>query len=394
MTSTSARRRASLAIEIQAAFKTQRRFDGSDRSSPGEKIRESHAVQRHHLMVREAPFVRKHLPQLIFDFASGAEVVPERIEPEIIPVTSGTAEADLFRLVTALWSVPVSRGFGRRMRFLVRDRSNGRLVGIFALGDPVFNLGVRDEWIGWTLEERRRRLVSVMDGYVVGAVPPYNMLLAGKLVTSLIAAREVADLFQRRYQHTQGRISGERKRAELAAVTITSALGRSSMYNRVRLPGLLRLERLGDTKGYGHFHVSDPIFAQMRELLQIDGHRYANGYAFGEGPSWRMRVIREALRRVGLDDELIRHGIAREVYGMGLAGDWREYLRGQVDACQATRPKAQDIADAALKRWLVPRSRRMSDYVAWRRQDTEALFMRAMDLAGQTPPAQLAMQFS
>ena len=37
--------------------------------------------------------------------------------------------------------------------------------------------------------------MSMMDGYVVGAVPPYNMLLAGKLVTSLIASREVADVF-------------------------------------------------------------------------------------------------------------------------------------------------------------------------------------------------------
>lgn len=394
MTSTSTKRRASLVIEIQAALKTQSRYDGSSSDSPGEKIRESHAPQRHHLMVREAPFVRRHLSQLISDFASGAEIIPERIEPEIIQVESGTRDADLFRLVTALWSVPVSRGFGRRMRFLVRDRSNGRLLGIFALGDPVFNLRVRDEWIGWTLDQRRRRLVSVMDGYVVGAVPPYNMLLAGKLVTSLIASRDVAEVFEHRYQHTEGRISGERKRAELAAVTITSALGRSSMYNRVRLPGLLRLEKLGDTKGYGHFHVPEPVFAKMRELLQIDAHRYANGYSFGEGPSWRMRVIREALRRAGLDDELIRHGIAREVYGMGLADDWREYLRGQVESCQGTRPTAQDIAGAALERWLVPRSRRMLDYTAWRRQDTEALFMRAIDLAGQAPPSQLAMQLS
>ena len=162
----------------------------------------------------------------------------------------------------------------------------------------------------------------------------------------------------------------------------------------MRLPGLLRLERLGHTKGYGHFHVPEPIFARMRELLEIDGHPYANGYSFGEGPSWRMRVIREALRRVGLDDELIRHGIAREVYGMGLADKWREYLLGQVETCRGTRPVARDIADAALARWVVPRSRRVLEYAAWRRRDTEALFARAMDLAGQTPPSQLALELS
>jgi hypothetical protein len=164
------------------------------------------------------------------------------------------------------------------------------------------------------------------------------------------------------------------------------------MYNRVRLPGLLDLEKLGDTKGYGHFHVSEPVFAMMRELLQIDEHRYANGYSFGEGPSWRMRVIRESLRRVGLDDELIRHGIAREVYGMALTDNWREYLRGQDVACHGKRPPARDIADAALERWVVPRSRRISAYAAWRTQDTAALFKRAIELAGQPLPSQLALE--
>jgi len=31
-----------------------------------------------------------------------------------------------------------------------------------------------------------KRLVNVMDAYVLGAVPPYNMLLGGKLVASLV----------------------------------------------------------------------------------------------------------------------------------------------------------------------------------------------------------------
>ena len=122
MTSTSAHRRASLIIDIRAALTSQRRYDGDAKDPSGEKIRESHALQRHHFMVREAPFIRKHLRQLISDFASGVEIIPERIDPEIVQVDSGTRDADLFRLVTALWSVPVSRGFGRRMRFLVRDR--------------------------------------------------------------------------------------------------------------------------------------------------------------------------------------------------------------------------------------------------------------------------------
>jgi hypothetical protein len=88
------------------------------------------------------------------------------------------------------WAVPVSHGFGRRLRYLVWDRHNGKLIGLMAIGDPVFNLSVRDKLIGWNSHARGERLVNIMDAYVLGAVPPYNMLLGGKLVAALIRTRD------------------------------------------------------------------------------------------------------------------------------------------------------------------------------------------------------------
>ena len=64
--------------------------------------------------------------------------------PHWCPFAHLLCEGDLFRAATLLWSVPVSRGYGRRMRYLVMDESNNKLIGLFALGDPVFNLKSRD----------------------------------------------------------------------------------------------------------------------------------------------------------------------------------------------------------------------------------------------------------
>ena len=81
--------------------------------------------------------------------------------------------------------VPPTSGLRKRgTRYLVEDRSNGKLIGIFALGDPVAGMGARDKWIGWNAEQRRNRLSSVLDAYVCGAAPPYNRLLGGKLITA------------------------------------------------------------------------------------------------------------------------------------------------------------------------------------------------------------------
>ena len=89
------------------------------------------------------------------------------------------------------WSVPVSNGFGRRLRYLVWDKNNGKLIGLIAIGDPVFNLSVRDNLIGWNAQDRRERLVNIMDAYVLGALPPYNVLLGGKMVACLIRTQKI-----------------------------------------------------------------------------------------------------------------------------------------------------------------------------------------------------------
>ena len=200
-----------------------------------EAIRHIHRFHREAAQRRIRRALGSKVERFVEEIANGDEVDPEDIRPELVEARAGSRTGDLFRFAALLWSIPVSQGYGRRLRFLVRDQSNGKLIGIFALGDPVFNLRVRDEWIGWNQQGRRDRLVNVMDAYVVGAVPPYSSLLGGKLVTSLIASQEVASAFEERYGNRAGLISRRQKRARLTLVTVTSALGRSSIYNRLRL---------------------------------------------------------------------------------------------------------------------------------------------------------------
>jgi hypothetical protein len=106
------------------------------------------------------------------------------------------------------WSIPVSMGYGRRLRFLVLDRAHGdKLIGLIGLADPVFALAARDRWIGWDVETRTRALTNVMDAFVLGAVPPYSTLRAGKMVALLATSGVVRDTFRIRYAHRTTLIS-------------------------------------------------------------------------------------------------------------------------------------------------------------------------------------------
>ena len=343
-----------------------------------EAIRQIHRFHRKAAQQRIRRALGDKVDLFLEDIANGDEVEPENVCPELVEVRSGTRTGDLFRFASLLWSIPVSQGYGRRLRYLVRDRDNGKLIGIFALGDPVFNLRVRDEWIGWNQADRRERLVNLMDAYVVGAVPPYADLLGGKLVASLIASEEVRNRFQERYGEREGLISGKQKQARLALVTVTSALGRSSVYNRLKLVAnseseadkpVVELRKLGATTGYGHFQITDDLFSQLRGMLQEDGHKYADGHQFGDGPNWRIRVARIGLQSLGLNpDEVLKHGIKREVYAMPIATNAGAFLTGRDEEPFFNCMTVDEIAELARNRWLVPRGERRPSYRQFRRE--------------------------
>ena len=324
-----------------------------------QKIRNLHAAQRLDILERQRPFVEAHGFQLAKHFASGDQIDPTSIDPQLVQVTPDSLESRLFRFACLLWSVPVSQGFGRRLRFLVRDRQNGCLIGLFALGDPVFNLSARDNWIGWTHEDRRDRLVHVMDAYVVGAVPPYSQLIGGKLVAALMGSTEVKRAYERKYLGRQSVIRKRNHRARLVLLTTTSALGRSSIYNRLAIPDGPRFLRIGKTKGFGHFHLYGTVFDSLRDHLKAKGHPYASGHRFGMGPNWKLRVARAALEDIGIDgNSILKHGVEREVYAIPLADNWKEVLSGRQKRVRSLTKSAAEISGFCLDRWIVPRSNR------------------------------------
>ena len=341
-----------------------------------QSYRDMHAHQRDSRLGDNRAWIVEQSTRLIQHFASGAELDVERIRPRIEVVRSGTWQSDLFRFASYYWRIPISEGYGRRLRFLVWDDHHQKLMGLFALGDAVFNLRARDEFIGWDRYRLVDAMVNLMDAYALGAVPPYNMLLGGKLVASLIRSQDFVDTFQAKYHDSVGVISGQSKHAKLVAVTTTSALGRSSLYNRLKINGQPIFSPIGSTSGWGHFHFSDELFDDMREYLRSVGDHYADSHGFGQGPNYRLRLIRKALGLLGLDPDLAKHGLAREVFFCSLASNALQFLRGDHKRVRYDHlPTAAQMGEAAKARWVTPRAERMPEFRAWRSEQ----FLRELD---------------
>ena len=223
--------------------------------------------------------------------------------------------------------------------------------------------------------------IDMMDVTVCGAVAPYNRILGGKLVCTLLMSPEVVRQYRKRYQGQESIIASSikgtavRRTPRLVLLCTTSLYGRgSSQYNRVRIPAhmaggaegdTVEYKELGLSKGYGSFHFSSETVRIMDTLLarRQDGKRVNS--IFGEGVNPRMRKIREALELVGLpSDSILNHGNPRVVYGIALASNFRDVLLGRQSKPHYFIPQAKPgegtarLAAFWRQRWL---SNRISD---------------------------------
>lgn len=334
-----------------------------------EVVRKLHSSQRIERYEDSAEFFERTSAAALPSFANGSEINPSNIKLRLIRVKSGTKHSELFRFATMTWSVPVSVGFGRRLRYLVWDEHHDRLVGLIALGDPVFNLSVRDNLIGWDVHDRTARLVNILDAYVLGAVPPYNMLLCGKAVACLVRSKEVFADFAKVYGNTVGIISRKKKKAQLLAVTTTSSMGRSSVYNRLRLGDEVYFQPIGYTVGWGHFHITDKLFDEIRKYLRMKKDPYAGNHQFGDGPNWRLRTIRRALGALNINESVLRHGIRREVFICPFGENAFAILKSGKGKLKKDKLKSvSEISDLARDRWIVPRAQRRLEFREWKRE--------------------------
>jgi len=340
--------------------------DGALQAPDADKdnLRQLHEPARQMELALRQDWLRHNLPHYLPFFANGCEVIPEQIRPILMEATT-ESQHNLFRTARLLWSIPFSKGYGRRLRFLVIDESNGKLIGLLALQSPPLSFPARDRLFRYPSGRKTELVNQTMDIQTLGAVPPYDSLLGGKLVALAAAANEIRATYKRKYSGRQTEMEGRILPAHLVALTTTSAFGRSSLYNRLRYNSTIIAESLGYTDGYGSFHLME-LYPLFREFLESQGISTRGG--FGTGPRRKWQTMVRALARLGFSADLLRHGVKREAFLFPLVDNLKDYMEGQ-----DTEPTYRDLpfADLAIywrERWLLPRAGRVDGWRMWRNE--------------------------
>lgn len=294
----------------------------------------------------------------------GSEIEPERISLELREVCPGSLEEILFRWWNLIWwSIPYQRSYGRQIRFLLWDTTHDAPFGMICLQSPVLKMAVRDKWLGLPKDTLDIWVNKSMHAQRVGALPPYNELLGGKMVALSLTCNEIRDAYRKKYKNYISIIKGRKLKPELLFITTTSAFGRSSLYNRLKFERETVAISLGYTQGSGTFHIPEKLYEELLVFLSSKGIDVRTGY--GHGPSRKLKLISVALRYLGLTGYEY-HGIKREFYLFPLVKNLREVIHEGKKPEWIDRP-FDDLVSYWKERWAIPRARRMPNWENFRR---------------------------
>jgi hypothetical protein len=306
-------------------------------------IKQSMSIKRNEITERNRTWIDNHIDMARSNLANGEDILKSEIIP-VIEICSTQKQHELFRMLRYYWSSPYSEYVGRRIKILIRDYALPAkpIIGIAALGSPIIHIPERDNYIGWNKVERTKRINFMMDAYVIGALPPYNYLLGGKLVSYLLTSNEIRQIYKEKYQGSNY--------PEIAGIFTTSLYGRSSQYNRLTIDGRKVYIPIGETKGFGTLHLTNNTIKAMIDFLKENNIFVSN--AFGEGPSWTMRVIRTAGELLGFDtDQLLMHSFKRKIYFIPFAKNTKKFLVGKNKTLRFYSYSVEDLTSYWKQRW-------------------------------------------
>jgi len=315
-------------------------------------------------------FLQENLSKVKNYCRDGRDIDPGKISLELREISSGSLEEILFRWWNLVWwSIPYQRSYGRQMRFLLWDATHDMSFGLILLQSPVLKMSVRDRYLEIPKEEIDLWVNKSMHAQRVGALPPYNEILGGKMVALALTSNEIREAYERKYNSSKTIIRGRTIKPDLLFITTTSAFGKSSLYNRLKYNGEIVAESLGYTKGSGTFHIPEELYLEMLEFLANRGINTSRSY--GHGPSRKLKLISLAFKYLDLP-KFEYHGIRREFYLFPLVKNLKEVIKKKEKPIYIDRP-FNKLVDYWKERWALPRAERKPE---WREFETKKFFMK------------------
>jgi len=242
---------------------------------------------------------------------------------------------------------------GRNVKINVRDRVSGKLLGQISLASDVTALGVRDNYIGWTKDDKfvKGKLNNTTIASTIVCTQPlgYNFL-GGKLIAMMTTVPEVREYWKKKYDNV------------LIAVGTTSLYGIHSQYNGIPL-----FKTLGESAGKISIKPDDKYYDPWHQWLKenraewykdnISDERARNGANMGyeaNGPvsGIKQKILGQIFKECGIKATEYHHGFKRGVYMAMMYENGNDFLCDRITEEQLVlKDKFKQGVDYINKWW-------------------------------------------
>ena len=328
------------------------------RSHSRDALRQTHSVARQERIAKQTRFILQNRELVENRTINSAQLSIDKIDPELVQVSPLSDNEILYKWWNYVWwSLPCERAYGRQMRYVVWDRHHEAVIGLIGMQSPILAWSPRDRKLNIPSDKKDYWVNQSMSIQRLGAVPPYNAILGGKLVAMLAASDRLRRDFAKKYKHRRTVIRDRSIPPSLLFATTTGAFGKSSIYNRLKSgEGDLLAEYIGDSSGAGSFHIPHAIYLRILDFLETEGVNIQRGY--GHGPSRKMRLISDGLSRLGYRNGN-NHGIKRAIYLFSYVKNIQKLMSGENVRPLWTKRSEDDLTEFWKSRWALPRAERL-----------------------------------
>ena len=244
---------------------------------------------------------------------------------------------------------------GRNVKINVRDRVSGKLLGQISLASDVTALGVRDNYIGWTKDDKfvKGKLNNTTIASTIVCTQPlgYNFL-GGKLIAMMTTVPEVREYWKKKYDNV------------LIAVGTTSLYGIHSQYNGIPL-----FKTLGESAGKISLKPDDKFYDPWHQWLKenraewyqnnITNERIRNGANMGAGDGAsgpvsgiKQKILGQIFKECGIKATEYHHGFKRGVYFAMMYENGNDFLCNRIDEDKLIlKPKFEQGVEYINKWW-------------------------------------------
>ena len=344
----------------------------SPKRNEKETLRKVHEQKRKEQLRLHKKFLLENLDEVKKFSINGKDIQPDKIKLKLIEVRPNSFESKLFFWWNLVWwSLPYDKPIGRQMRFILWDKHYNAPFGLIGLQSPPFASSVRDNYLGLNNGSREYWINQSMYGQRIGALPPYNELLGGKMVALSLVSNEIRKAYEKKYRDKKTLLRNRKIPNRLLFITTTSAYGKSSVYERIKYKGEKVSIFLGFTSGAGTFHLPQELYEELLLFLKQEGIDTKRGY--GTGPSRKLKLVDLGFKKLGLKNLMgsyVFHNIRRGYYLFSHIKNLHNVIQKNKRPLWYNRP-FNELFAFWLERWCIPRSERKKE---WKEFDSNKFF--------------------